>query len=246
MKARRRRFIRWAALPIVLAATLAGMPAAGAVSQGIWQSLAPALSTRTEASYVQLDGKFYLIGGTLKRLDVYDPITDSWSSAKPMPVKLNHVQAVTVGGKIYVIGGLVSWPSPEVATVYIYDPVSDTWSQGTPMPRGRGAGGTAVYQGKIYYAGGLNGGIAVPWFDEYDPATDTWTPLPDMPRVREHFHAAVVNGYLWAVGGRDVSINNFVTPTDAYDFADGLWEPGFAPIPTPRGGFGTAVSGDEM
>ncbi|MGZ8594599.1 MAG: Kelch repeat-containing protein, partial [Actinomycetota bacterium] len=90
------------------------------------------------------------------------------------------------------------------------------------------------------------GGIAVPWFDGYDPATDTWTQLPDMPIAREHFHAAVVNGKLWVTGGRQVTINNTVTSTVAFNFTSATWETGFAPIPTPRGGFGAAVNGNEM
>jgi hypothetical protein len=117
------------------------------------------------------------------------------------------------------------------------------------MPRGRGAGGVAVYDGKIYYAGGLHDGKAVAWVDVYDPATDTWAQLPDMPRVRDHFHAAVVDGKFYAIAGRDSVVNATTTKVDTYDLANGAggtWQNLDTALPTARGGFATAVLGDEI
>jgi N-acetylneuraminic acid mutarotase len=114
------------------------------------------------------------------------------------------------------------------------------------MARPRGAGGVATHGGKIYYAGGLQAGEAVAWFDEYDPKANSWRRLPDMPRVRDHFHAAVVAGRFHAIGGRDKDLGATTTANDAYDFASGTWKSGLAPLPTPRGGFGAAVVGDEI
>ncbi len=140
------------------------------------------------------------------------------------------------------------WPGPASAQVYIYDPATNSFTQGAPMPPGRerGAGGVAVHQGKIYYAGGLNGGFAKPWFDVYDPAANTWTQLPNMPVARDHFQAQVANGKFWVTGGRDTAINSTITSTIAYDFSTGTWQTGFAPLPTARGGFASAVLGDEI
>ncbi len=231
---------------VLLVAGLLAPPAASATGTGTWQTLAPAPLVRQEASYVFLNGKFYLIDGKKLATHVYDPATDNWSNAAPLPVKFDHVEGVTVNGKIYIIGGLTGWPSPNVDTVYIFDPATNKWTQGAPMPRGRGAGGVAVYNGNIYYAGGLHNGASVNWFDKYDPVANTWTQMPDMPRTREHFHAQVVNGRFWAMGGRNVDFNAYVTPTDAFNFGTGQWETGYAPIPTPRGGFASAVLGSEI
>jgi N-acetylneuraminic acid mutarotase len=186
------------------------------------------------------------LGGTAH--EVYDPATNTWSSVAPLPESLDHIQAVVVGGKIYYAGGLEGWPGPASAQVYIYDPATNSFTQGAPMPAGRerGAGGVAVYQGKIYYAGGLNGGFAKPWFDVYDPAANTWSQLPNMPVARDHFQAQVANGRFWVTGGRDTAINNTITSTIAYDFSTGTWQTGFAPLPTARGGFASAVLGDEI
>jgi N-acetylneuraminic acid mutarotase len=110
----------------------------------------------------------------------------------------------------------------------------------------RGAGGVAAYGGKIYYAGGISSGTATPRFDVYDPVANTWTQLDPMPRSREHFQAVVADGKLWAIGGRNLGINNTIAQTDAYDFATGRWETGFAPIPTQRGGYAAGVVGGDI
>ena len=217
---------------------------------GEWQTLAPSSTNRQEVSYVQVDGKFYLAGGSTLH-ERYDPKTNSWKRVAPLPVKLDHIQGVAVDGKIYYVGGLAGWPSPAVGTVYIYDPSTNTYSQGTPMPAGRerGAGGVAMYGGKIYYAGGLHDGKAMAGFDVYDPSTKRWTQLPDMPRRRDHFQAAVVDGKFYAIGGRDSVINAMTTAVDVYDLsqgATGTWRTLDTVLPTPRGGFATAVLGKEI
>jgi N-acetylneuraminic acid mutarotase len=217
---------------------------------GQWQSLAPNSKKRQEVAYVQTGGRFYLAGGSTVH-ERYDPVTNTWEQVEPLPTKLDHIQGVKLGGKIYYIGGLAAWPRPDVGTVYVYDPATDTFSEGAPMPEGRsrGAGGVAVHNGKIYYAGGLHDGRAVPWFDVYDPATEIWTQLPNMPRVRDHFHAAVVDGKFYAIGGRDSVVSAMTTKVDVYSLASGsagTWQTPNTELPTPRGGFATAVLGKEI
>ena len=61
-----------------------------------------------------LNGLVYLIGGeiwmsgpetTLYSVDVYDPVTDSWSSLPDLSFPLHGVPAVASGDRLYVIGG---------------------------------------------------------------------------------------------------------------------------------------------
>ena len=195
---------------------------------------------------MQVGGKFYLAGGGTAH-QKYDPQTNAWSNVKPLPAALDHIQGVALGGKIYYVGGLQNWPSPHVSTVYIYDPQTDSFSTGASMgTRGRGAGGVAAYDGKIYYAGGLSNGQAVNWLDVYDPQSNQWSALPNMPTARDHFHAVALNGKLWAIGGRTRDIGATVTANEAFDFSSKTWSVGHKPLPTPRGGFAAAASGDEV
>jgi Kelch motif len=210
-----------------------------------WDALASTGSPRQEVSFVEAAGQLYLAGGSTAH-EAYDPRTDAWKTVKDLPRRLDHIQGVEVGGKIYYIGGLAGWPRPHTDSVYIYDPQTDTFTSGAAMPRGRGGGGVAVHEGRIYYAGGLHDGRAVPWFDVYDPRADSWSRLADLPRPRDHFHAAVVDGKLYAIGGRDTEIGREIAETDVYDIEAGTWREGLAPIPTVRGGFGVAVLGSEI
>ncbi|HUT28293.1 MAG TPA: kelch repeat-containing protein [Sedimentisphaerales bacterium] len=61
-----------------------------------------------------IDGKVYLIGvmedagGELalsKRVDIYDPGTNTWEEGTPLPLPLDDHVALARGGKIYVLGG---------------------------------------------------------------------------------------------------------------------------------------------
>ncbi|HSL10597.1 MAG TPA: kelch repeat-containing protein [Actinomycetota bacterium] len=216
---------RWLAVLIGGLVIVLTAPAASAVRPGTWEDRPPAPIRRNEASHVFVNGEFHLLG-MRKQHDVYDPTTETWSRGAPLPLRVSMVQAVVLGGKIYVIGGVRRWrlPSKVSGRVQIYDPATNTWSEGAKMPRPRGAGGVAVYKGKIYYAGGIRrGGQPVPYFDVYNPASDTWKKLPNMPVGRDHFHAAVASGAFWAIGGRRYRPNLIVNRVDRFNFRRGMW-----------------------
>ena len=210
-----------------------------------WERLTPSGLARQEVSWVRAGNRFYLAGGD-RRHQAYDPRTDTWQDVKALPRRLDHIQGVVVDGLVYYVGGLSGFPEPAVGTVAVYDPATDRFRPGAPMPRPRGAGGVAVYDGRIYYAGGLADGKAVSWFDVYDPATDTWTQLPDMPRARDHFQAQTVGARFYAIGGRATDVDATMSHSDAYDFSRQRWVAGLAPLPTPRGGYASAVVDDEI
>jgi hypothetical protein len=94
----------------------------------------------------------------LRAVDVYDPATDTWSERSPMP-EGRHAMGAALGadGKIYVVGGAVSYGEPVGRReVFVYDPIADRWSEGPPLRRGRFHHGVAVDPaGSIYAVGGI-------------------------------------------------------------------------------------------
>ncbi len=58
-----------------------------------------------------LAGKLYVLGGNngggedLSIVESYDPATDHWVTASPMPTARSGLAATAVQGKLYAIGG---------------------------------------------------------------------------------------------------------------------------------------------
>jgi len=58
-------------------------------------------------SFVELDGKFYALGGRTDRpIEEFDPKTNTWKQLGDSPVNFHHFQALAFEGEIYVIGAL--------------------------------------------------------------------------------------------------------------------------------------------
>ena len=110
--------------------------------------------------------------------------------------------SATVGGKIYVFGGLLT-VGDLVSTTYEYDPAADKWAQKANMPSPRSYLSASALDGKIYLIGGHTrfdgGGTAS--VQVYDPANDAWTDSPKMPTARGSLATAVVDGKIYAIGG---------------------------------------------
>lgn len=210
-----------------------------------WQALPAAPVNAQAASLVAAHGGLYLAGGQTRIAEGvfepvadqhrFDPATNQWRAVASLPVPVNHVQPVVVGGRIFYIGGLQGWPGPATGAVQIYDPATDTFSQGTPMPRPRGSGGTVVVGGLVYVLGGVDGQVAVPWVDRYDPATGVWTALPDLPEPRDHFQAMVHGTNIHIAGGRDRYATALITSHIRLDTTTGQWSTDLAPVPVARG-----------
>jgi len=81
-----------------------------ASNRGAWTTLAPVPSIRQEISTAVLDGKIYVIagfnssGGNTNNVEVYDPQTNTWSSAANLPIATNHNAAAVAAGKLYAFG----------------------------------------------------------------------------------------------------------------------------------------------
>ncbi|MEX2206804.1 MAG: kelch repeat-containing protein [Myxococcota bacterium] len=88
--------------------------------------------------------------------EVYDPKTDTWSTAPPMRTpRMLFAAASGADGKIYVIGGQTFWGGEPLANVDVYDPATKRWSRGPSLRIGR-VGHTAVTtgDGTIWVVGG--------------------------------------------------------------------------------------------
>lgn len=127
----------------------------------------------------------------------------NWRAAAPMPTPRIWPAAVTLGERIYVIGGMSAF-GQTLDTVEIYDPFKDTWTPGPPLPDGRYQLGAAVLDDKIYAVGGLVGYSqqARDSLFVFDPQRGGWSTGPNLPNQVGAAAVVVADGQLHVFGGR--------------------------------------------
>ncbi|MCA9979913.1 MAG: tandem-95 repeat protein [Anaerolineales bacterium] len=130
-----------------------------------WSSGANLLEPRDNPGFTMLNDRLYLFGGrtrdtlgqgngTLNSVEYYDPLTDTWTNAAPMPTGRRTMNVAVLNGQAIVIGGEATDDSQAFRAVEGYDPVTDSWRLLTNMPAARqGAIGGAI-DGVIYIAAG--------------------------------------------------------------------------------------------
>jgi N-acetylneuraminic acid mutarotase len=217
---------------------------------------------RHENAATLIGDSLYAIGGRgAKPLEALNLKTLVWQRLPTPPVEMNHFQAVTYGGEIYVIGAFKgSYPhETPLPNIYIYSPKTGVWRQGPAIPaeRLRGSTGTVVYNDKIYLVCGITDGHYdghVAWLDEYDPKKNTWKQMADAPRPRDHFQATVADGKLYVAGGRLSTarigqvLETTIPEVDVYDFKQGSWTtlPATSNLPTQRAGSTAVTQGGKV
>jgi len=173
-------------------------------------------TARHEAAFVEHKGKLYLIGGRrITPVDVFDPLTRRWQQKTTPELELHHVQAVSYGDAIYLIGAMTGPYPNEVPLdrVLKYLPAED-------------------YNDRIYIVGGITDGHvggARSWLDEFDPRTGQWRVLADAPHARDHLQAAVAGDRLYVFAGRRTSqgtgqvLDLTERRGNVYDFKRAAW-----------------------
>ena len=113
-----------------------------------------------------VDGLLYVIGGYVRnpantlgggpsgRVDVYDPVANSWTTRSPMPTARSAAAAGVIDGKIHVAGG---FGTANLTANESYDPQSDTWLSGPPMLTAQSSTSGAVLGSKLYVFRGVIG-----------------------------------------------------------------------------------------
>jgi N-acetylneuraminic acid mutarotase len=188
-----------------------------------------------------------------------------WKFAAPLPKAIGEIYGTSVGGKIYVLGGLDNRPGINAPVGYNweYDPAADKWATRKAMPRPAHHIMIAPWQDKIYVFGGFvrpKGFAAWQPIDNswvYDPAADSWRALARMPTPRGAGQAVELAGKIYVIGGASSnkpgdpgapialgSSDQLVLGTvEAYDPATDSWQTR-ASMPTPRNHFlAAAVNG---
>ncbi|MBN1147486.1 MAG: hypothetical protein JXA78_09530 [Anaerolineales bacterium] len=217
-----------------------------------WQTKAPMPLARSGLAAVTYDRYVYIIGGKSEggvtgQVDRYDPVSDTWTKMASKPTAVQEINAVVIGGKIYVPGGRLE--SDEVTSALeIYDPLQDTWANGAPLPKAVSAYSLAAFEGKMFLFGGWDGSRYLATVYGYDPENDTWNAEFSMPTPRGYSGAAVLGREIFVIGGLDgkgaLQTNEMYRPDLSASQTD-AWS-AVKPIPEPVYAMGVANLGDIM
>ncbi len=175
------------------------------------------------------NGKIYLVGGLIPNYpdlptansfhstnitEVYDPATNSWSTATSIPTRLFTYASAVVDNKIYITAGN---SGDTTNLTQIYNPETNGWSYGAQIPRGVQAASAAAITGNsspkaIYVIGGFVGlASPVDYVQIYHPQNDSWTMGKPLPTARYDLAVAAFNDMIYAIGG---SVGIFENATD--------------------------------
>jgi N-acetylneuraminic acid mutarotase len=214
-----------------------------------WARITYMPTPRTGATASVVDGKIYVIGGSITGLidvannEMYDPSTDIWDTLAPMPTPRGFLTSAVVNGIIYVIGGGFPTATNKIES---YNPLTNTWDTTlTNLPGETRLGMRAgVVNGIIYVvAGNYNQRDCY----AYDPVMDTWDTLASMPiGGGGALSVTVYNGLVYTFGGSTDPIWTPVNTVYAYNPATNIWDTTLTPMPTSRFAFQTYLIGDTI
>ncbi|MGA2324063.1 MAG: DUF2341 domain-containing protein [Sedimentisphaerales bacterium] len=168
---------------------------------------------------VEFNGKIHVFAGNngsggLALHQIYDPITDSWSTSTDVPAGIadHGLMGIKYGNYIYLFRSQYT---------YKYDPANDTYERKADIPTPRVWGTCALVNDIIYLIGGGpdSAGSAN---EAYNPATDTWTTKTPMPVARwgATRDNPVINGKIYVTHGM---LSDFYTTNYVYDTATDTW-----------------------
>jgi N-acetylneuraminic acid mutarotase len=196
-----------------------------------------------------VDCKLYVFGayggvgpsgfyGDINFNEVYDPVTDTWTSLALKPTLVTGAPSEVYNGEIYLFGGDYCYEGQEEPNVYdvveAYNPATDSWRQVTNMPNNLFRPAVATVGDKAYVIGGglLDANRISDEVWTFDFQTEQWDTnscesLPDN-RARGFAYssaAPTINGKIFLIGGGEGNEENHwpSKKVDIYDTTTNTW-----------------------
>ncbi|RPI31276.1 MAG: hypothetical protein EHM70_11885 [Chloroflexota bacterium] len=228
-------------------AAVSGTPESATPTAGPrWRAMAALPTARRGIAVAAYENQIYAIAGQSGQqvtglVESYDPRSNTWIERTPKPLPVSDVNAVVIGGLIYVPGGRLA--SGEVTdTLEVYDPRQDSWESRASLPLAVSAYALAAFEGKLYLFGGKIGERYLDSVFEYDPERDEWTTRTSMPTRRAYAGAVDAGGRIFVLGGfdgtRSLSANEIYLP----EREGTTGQPWSAGSPLPEGRYGMGIS----
>ena len=172
-------------------------------------------------------GKVHILAGTspdtVEGIFVYDSDLGSWTTGAALSTPRRAAAALTVNGKIYLVGGEdADSPGNYPSDVRIYDPTSASWSTGAAFPQPRAGLALLAKGGTLYAIAGENAAGFSSAVHAYDLAADGWSTHSSLPLGLARPGAIVFDNILAIAGGE--SAGGLLDRGYWYDPVSGQWQ----------------------
>ena len=156
-----------------------------------------------------------------------------------MPGPRSQHGMAAVGGKLYVVGGVVRRQRRRRSGPTTRRPASGRRTCPT-CPTEREHLSVVEADGRLFAIGGRKGSVNLDAVEAYDPATNSWETLAPMPTARGGMAIGTIDGSIHTAGGEDLQALSTYPQHEVFDTATGTWST--APdLPTKRHGVAGAV-----
>jgi N-acetylneuraminic acid mutarotase len=178
-------FLLAVVLPALMGTATVAVAQTPAVAHNTWSMGAPMPVAVKYGMAAALCGKIYVIGGITNsditsNNQVYDPATNTWSSAKPIPQATFAAAIATADDNWLTIAGGSVDGSTQTSATWSYNCKRDEWINRDPMPTPRQNMGAASEHGEIYVAGGYNANGMLNTVERFYFVGNTWEELAPM------------------------------------------------------------------
>lgn len=149
---------------------------------------------------------------------LYDPQSDTWSEAAPLPQPLCAYALANYAGRAYLFGG---WNGTTYQAVgYVYDGASNTWAEIARPAEARGFGAAATLADRVFYVGGYDNKREWATCEVYLPENNRWESCAPMLLPRGGLGLSTIGGRIYAIGGGWTSYLGF---NERYDPSTNTW-----------------------
>ena|GEM_PF-2091697 len=154
------------------------------------------------------NGRIYLFGGApngtfCNTIQYYDTLTGTWNtSAITLPTNLFGASAITLGDRIFIIGGCETFANP-LTNVYCYWPDGDSLTTKASMPTATMEMAAGLWRDSLIYVMG-GGNWSTPQISTvqiYDIANDSWSTGTAMPGAVGTNGGGVCGDTIVSIGG---------------------------------------------
>lgn len=208
---------------------------------GDWQEMPDAPSGHDESAVVACNGKLYAIGGYQcggdgGSMDVYDPISNSWTTGPRVDDEANWYQlntdtptpndrytgyratfacATCVDDLIYLVGMWANLEQGKGSSVF--STTTNRWSRIAPTSHDRMSCDAVAIAGKVYTVGAWGGDGRYKAMEVYDPSTNLWSDVTSTPPAdfAQFPSGAVIDGEYY-IDGQGSAFMKYNPSTDSW------------------------------